>query len=134
LGDVAKFAPPTVANGRVYVSTASNQLVVYGLTTANAENAPLFAAAGGAAPPPPPPPGAAAKASSDAGVASMTFTKLYASTIGPNTPGHCGNSGCHVKKRGGLKCGATKDDCFQGLVAAGLVDTAQPAQSSLTNP
>ena len=37
LGNVAKFAAPTIANGKVYVSTFSNQLVVYGLLS----NAPL---------------------------------------------------------------------------------------------
>jgi uncharacterized protein (TIGR03437 family) len=31
LGTLAKFAAPTIANGKVYVSTFSNQLVVYGL-------------------------------------------------------------------------------------------------------
>jgi len=31
LGAFAKFVPPTVANGRVYMATFSNQLVVYGL-------------------------------------------------------------------------------------------------------
>ena len=31
LGRFAKFVPPTVVNGRVYVPTSSNQLVVYGL-------------------------------------------------------------------------------------------------------
>jgi MYXO-CTERM domain-containing protein len=30
-GNFAKFVPPTVANGRVYLATFSNQLVVYGL-------------------------------------------------------------------------------------------------------
>jgi len=30
-GSFAKFAIPTVANGKVYVPTFSNQLVVYGL-------------------------------------------------------------------------------------------------------
>ena len=30
-GNVAKYTPPTVANGKVYVATFSNQLVVYGL-------------------------------------------------------------------------------------------------------
>lgn len=33
LGDFAKFCPPVVANGRVYVATFSQQLVVYGLLT-----------------------------------------------------------------------------------------------------
>jgi hypothetical protein len=31
LGNYAKFAPPTIANGKVYVATFSNQLLVYGL-------------------------------------------------------------------------------------------------------
>jgi hypothetical protein len=30
-GDFAKFTPPTIANGKVYLATFSNQLVVYGL-------------------------------------------------------------------------------------------------------
>jgi hypothetical protein len=33
LGDFAKFCPPVVANGRVYVATFSQELVVYGLLT-----------------------------------------------------------------------------------------------------
>lgn len=33
LGNFAKFVPPVVANGRVYVATWSNQLAVYGLLT-----------------------------------------------------------------------------------------------------
>ena len=35
LGSFAKFTPPTVANGRVYMATASNRLVVYGLLQHN---------------------------------------------------------------------------------------------------
>jgi outer membrane protein assembly factor BamB len=30
VGNYAKFVPPTVVNGKVYLSTFSNQLVVYG--------------------------------------------------------------------------------------------------------
>ncbi|MGZ4955153.1 MAG: IPT/TIG domain-containing protein [Methylobacter sp.] len=32
LGNFAKYVPPTIANGKVYVATFSGQLVVYGLT------------------------------------------------------------------------------------------------------
>ncbi len=34
-GSFAKFAPPTIANGKVYVATFSNQLVVYGLLSSS---------------------------------------------------------------------------------------------------
>ncbi|MFN6465945.1 MAG: Calx-beta domain-containing protein [Nostoc sp. DedVER02] len=33
VGNFAKFSPPTIANGKVYLSTFSNNLVVYGLQT-----------------------------------------------------------------------------------------------------
>jgi outer membrane protein assembly factor BamB len=35
VGNYAKFVPPTVANGRVYLSTFSNQLLVYGSNPRN---------------------------------------------------------------------------------------------------
>ena len=31
IGKFAKFCPPTIANGKVYMATFSNRLVVYGL-------------------------------------------------------------------------------------------------------
>jgi len=31
VGNYAKFAPPTIANGKAYLATFSNQLLVYGL-------------------------------------------------------------------------------------------------------
>jgi uncharacterized protein (TIGR03437 family) len=40
LGGFVRFANPTVANGKVYVPTASNQLVVYGLNGVAAGTAP----------------------------------------------------------------------------------------------
>jgi hypothetical protein len=40
LGDFAKFAPPTVAEGKVYVSTFSHRLVVYGIRQPGAVEAP----------------------------------------------------------------------------------------------
>jgi hypothetical protein len=33
VGNYAKFSPPTIANGKVYLATFSNQLLVYGLLT-----------------------------------------------------------------------------------------------------
>ena len=38
LGNFAKFSPPTVANGKVYVASLSNKLVVYGLLGAGTGN------------------------------------------------------------------------------------------------
>jgi hypothetical protein len=50
LGKIAKFNPPTIANGKVYVGTFSDELVVYGLlplpATPLPDNAPIPAANG----------------------------------------------------------------------------------------
>jgi hypothetical protein len=35
LGNFGKFAPPTIANGKVFVATQSNQVDVYGLHSEN---------------------------------------------------------------------------------------------------
>ena len=37
VGNYAKFSPPTIANGKVYLATFSNQLVVYGLLRISAQ-------------------------------------------------------------------------------------------------
>lgn len=123
LGTAAKFNPPTIANGRVFVGTASNQLVVYGLKNGN---------------PPVEEPDAGsstdAGSSADASTTAMTWTKLYTEFFGPGTPGHCsGTGGCHTNIRGGFKCGTNKDTCYAGLVAAGLVNTTNPSASPLAS-
>lgn len=129
LGSIAKFAPPTVANGRVFVSTASNQLVAYGLLAGNP--APGVMAPDG---------GNDATADTDAGPdahaeassAAPTWSQIYALYIGPGTPGHCsGTGGCHTTTHGGFQCGTTKGDCFQGLVSTGLVTPANGSASPI---
>jgi hypothetical protein len=126
LGSIAKFAPPTVANGRVFVGTASNQLVVYGLLARNPT--PDAGGIDSAAP------DAGPEAGPDAalGSAAPTWTQIYAQYIGPGSPGHCsGTGGCHTNVRAGFKCGTTKSECYQGLVQAGLVKTVNGAQSPI---
>src|SRR5258705_5241430 len=46
LGSFSKFSPPTVADGKVFVPTLSNKLVVYGLIGPSAQNAAPVVAAG----------------------------------------------------------------------------------------
>ena len=128
VGAISKFAPVTVANGRVFVGTAANQLVVYGLLAGNpVTDAGAPDATDGGAP----------DASADADAAPVTgpaptWTQLYAQYIGPGTPGHCsGTGGCHTNIRGGFKCGTTKADCFAGLVQSGLVTPANGSQSPI---
>jgi hypothetical protein len=124
LGNAAKFAPPTIANGRVFVGTSSNQLVVYGLKSGNPDEQDAGM----------PDTGATQDAGSDAPVqgGTPTWTQIYANWMGPGTPGHCsGTGGCHTNIRGGFKCGTSKTDCYSGLVAAGLITPGNPAQSPL---
>lgn len=123
LGVASKFAPPTIVNGRVFVGTSSNQLVVYGLKNGN------------------PSPVGGMMASLDGGVdpstgsgGTPTWTDLYNKQFGPGTPGHCsGTGGCHTNLKAGFKCGTNKNDCFNGLVAAGLVNPSAPEKSAIAD-
>lgn len=122
LGAHAKFVPPTIANGHVYVATFSGKVVVYGLKAGGAGDAGAPDAADAAD---------AADAQADVHVQTPTWSSLYAQFFGPGTPGHCGDSGCHASARGGFACGTTKASCYAGLVASGLVDAQAPASSPL---
>jgi PQQ-like domain len=123
LGSVAKFASPTIANGRVYIGTGSRELVVYGLLRGGAPDAGAPVDAGRTVP---------KDAGRDSGpLPRVTFTELYQNWLGPQTPGHCGNVGCHQTLRGGFKCGDSKASCFDGLVASGLVLPAMPKASRI---
>ena len=120
---IAKFAPPTIANGRVFIGTSSNELVAYGLLgngiIGMPQNAPAPAPVGVAPPP-------------TAKGLAPTWTQVYDQFFGPGTPGHCsGVRGCHVTIRGGFTCGNNKTECFAGLVQAGLVTPADGTHSPL---
>jgi hypothetical protein len=74
----------------------------------------------------------------DAGIVApedpTDFSFVYARYLGPGTPGHCGNEGCHAEKQKTFACGDSKDSCYEGLVRAGLVDTSNPIASKLGDP
>ena len=58
-----------------------------------------------------------------------TWASLYASYFGPQTPGHCGNVGCHdtlAENHGGWACGASAHECYQGMLARTVNGTARP--------
>jgi len=69
LGNFAKFVPPTIANGKVYVATFSNKVAVYGLQPTS---------------PPPPPPTAATPTFSPA---PGNYTGTQQVTLSDTTPG-----------------------------------------------
>jgi hypothetical protein len=60
-----------------------------------------------------------------------TWTSVYGALLGPGTPGHCGNAGCHATRRGGFTCGATKDTCYQGLVDGSQINLKDPSLSPI---
>jgi hypothetical protein len=116
-GNFAKFVPPLVANGRVYVATWSNQVAVYGLT--------------GAAPPPTltgVSPGSGPTAGgtsvtltgtnfasgatvSFGGAAATSVVVVNATKITANTPPH---------KQGSVSVVATNSDGQNGTLSAGF--------------
>ncbi len=84
-----------------------------------------------------------ADAGKDAGPSPAgTFTDVYENWLGANTPGHCSNSRCHnlstslgaENSKPSFICGGTQDDCYNGLVAAGLIDPSDPGSSRLGDP
>jgi outer membrane protein assembly factor BamB len=118
LGSLAKFAAPTIADGRVYIGTADNHLVVYGLSHRAAPDA-------GSTDGSPPPADAAVH---DAGP-PPTWTELYTKYFRPGTAGHCAN--CHASQQGGFLAGTTKQSFYNGLVQSGLITPGSQAASSV---
>jgi hypothetical protein len=115
LGALAKFAPPTVVAGKVFLGTASNQLVAYGLRDASTVTDASV------------PDGDHAPESGPATVAPK-FHELFRDFLGPGTPGHCPK--CHTEGTGGFTCG-TLANCWTGLVTAGVITPQSPLQSQL---
>jgi len=63
-----------------------------------------------------------------------TWTLIYTTYFGAGTPGHCGNSGCHLSTLKGFKCGSDKTTCYNGLANAGYISAATPTMSPIADP
>lgn len=65
-----------------------------------------------------------------------TYSFLYDHYFAAGTPGHCAKSGCHL----GTPtvhvwvCGATKEQCYAGMVKVRLIDPAHPSASLIIDP
>jgi uncharacterized protein (TIGR03437 family) len=100
LGELAKFTAPTVANGKVYLATFSNQLMVYGLLPQTFHLAGVANAAGG---------------QSDA-IAPGEMVTLYGSGLGPSTL-----AGPALDSSGKLSTSVANTRVFINGVAAPLI-------------
>jgi hypothetical protein len=128
MASATKYVPPTVANGKVYVGTFSDKVEVYGLFQAP----PVDAGAGDAGAPP-----MLTCSTVDGGAAQPTnwsyvFSTYFAGTTVSSTAGHCQE--CHTVQEGGFTCGADKDSCYSGLVAAGKVTPDAGTNSPIGDP
>jgi hypothetical protein len=94
-----------------------------------------------------PSPDAAGAAGRDAGIdgpvpcvpptpnTAPTYTQLYTSYFAVGTEGHCAKGGCHGDPAHTIwLCGTSKDSCYNGMVAAGLISKADPRSSRIANP
>jgi hypothetical protein len=66
---------------------------------------------------------------------AATYSELYQRYFAPGTPGHCATAGCHADPGHNIwLCGATKGDCYVGMVNGKLIDPADPTHSSIADP
>ena len=64
-----------------------------------------------------------------------TYTELFNTYFAPNTAGHCATAGCHADPDHNVwLCGTDKATCYQGMVTEGLINTANPVASLLSDP
>ncbi len=64
-----------------------------------------------------------------------TYSELYETYFAPGTPGHCATAGCHGDPGHTVwLCGATKGDCYAGMVTVGLIDATDPTHSPIADP
>jgi hypothetical protein len=116
-GNFAKFVPPLVANGRVYVATWSDQVAVYGLTTTATDPAltgisPSSGSTAGGTPVTLTGRNFVAGATVSFGGAAAVVTTVNATTIAAKTPAH---------KQGGVNVVVTNPDGQSGTLASGFI-------------
>ena len=116
-GNFAKFVPPLVANGRVYVATWSDQVAVYGLTTAATDPAvtgisPRSGSTAGGTPVTLTGRNFVAGATVSFGGAAAVVTTVNATTIAAKTPAH---------KPGAVNVVVTNPDGQSGTFASGFI-------------
>ena len=140
IAQYAKFSPPTIANGKVYLGTFANALYVYGLGATGGTGGSGGGGAGGAG-------GSggssgssgSAGAGGSAGAQPTDWTYVYntyiAGTTAADSPGHCAE--CHGSPTGylgGMFFGNDKASVYNNWVRVGLIDTANPAASRIGAP
>ena len=64
-----------------------------------------------------------------------TYSALFGALFDVGTPGHCATAGCHADPGHHVwLCGTTRETCYRGMVAAGLVSASDPVHSVIADP
>ena len=111
-GNFAKFVPPLVANGRVYVATWSDQVAVYGLEMAVTGISPTSGTTAGGTSVTLTGKNFVAGATVSFGGAAAVVTTVNATTIAAKTPAH---------KQGAVNIVVTNPDGQSGTFASGFI-------------
>jgi hypothetical protein len=80
-----------------------------------------------------------ADAGTDAPADKLTWSYIYATYFGRNTPGHCGTVGCHGTARAGFVC-SSQSVCYTSIttnnanVGGQIVSPQTPSKSVLIDP